>query len=215
MPRPKHIVSSDFPYHVTARCHNQNFFFDLELEAVWRIMQRHLIELQSEYKFQIHAFLLMGNHFHLLTTTPDGNLSEGMHYFMSSSSKCINLMSQKKNQVYGDRFHRSLIRNDHYLFNVLKYTYRNPVEAGICNKVEEYRYSTLQECLGLKESSLNFKNSFIDSLNESPQAILRWLNTQPRKENTEAISKALLRANFKLAKCRTRNMPHPLEHQKY
>ncbi|MBO9665275.1 MAG: transposase [Bdellovibrio sp.] len=196
MPRAKHIVSTDFPYHVTARCHNQNFFFELETERVWQIMSEFLRELTYDYGFIIHSFVLMGNHFHLLVSTPKGNLSEGMCYFMTATSKRINSLTQKKNQVYGSRFHRCLISDSRYLHNVYKYVYRNPVEAGLCQRVEDYPFSTLFKKLKGFEDFPLYENDFFYE-ESSRNSYLTWLNKEPTEKQKEIIEWGLSRAEFK------------------
>jgi len=39
-----------------------------------------LLEVQAKYKFIIHSYILMRNHYHILLETPLGNLSRGMLY---------------------------------------------------------------------------------------------------------------------------------------
>ena len=49
----------------------------------------------------------------------------------------MNRLAGRINQVYGSRFHRSLILDYQYYQSAYKYVYRNPVKAQICLKPEE------------------------------------------------------------------------------
>ncbi|MEK6627995.1 MAG: hypothetical protein AABY53_05165, partial [Bdellovibrionota bacterium] len=66
-----------------------------------------------------------------------------------------------------------ILNYSHYL-NTYKYIYRNPVEAGLCKKPEDYPYSSLYYLLG--RGTLHCQ--VIDHLNliQNPLHILKWLN---------------------------------------
>ncbi len=111
-------------------------------------MTRQLYFVSHAFNLRVHAFVLMNNHFHLIVRTPDGNLSDAMRYFMRETSREITFVSGRINQTYGSRFHRSLLHSPLYYLHAYKYLYRNPVEAGLCELVEEYKFSSLQGLLG-------------------------------------------------------------------
>ncbi len=151
MTRSKHIVSTTVPYHVTVRSHNRTFF-PLSKEQLWQIYSNYLHFLGHAFKFKIYSFVLMDNHFHMIVSTPEGNLSEGMLYLQREVSRYINSHSPRINQNFANRYFRCLISNNHYYMHCYKYVYRNPIEAGLCKKAENYPYSTLYGLLG--QSSL-------------------------------------------------------------
>src|SRR5690606_40247811 len=54
-----------FPYHVTNRSNNREFFY-VEMETLWPIFTDTLFDLTKQFNCQIHAFVLMSNHYHLI-----------------------------------------------------------------------------------------------------------------------------------------------------
>lgn len=212
MARKKTIVSGELPYHVTARCINREWFC-LPLPAVWEIMENMLHFVHFAYGFRIHAFVLMNNHFHLIVRAPEKNLSAGMNYFMRETSREIGRRAHRINQTYGARFHRCLINNSHYFLHAYKYVYRNPVEAGIVRRPEDYSYSTLPGLLGRQKVSIPVE--FDDTLFNSVESTLSWLNKKPSKENHEYVRKALRKQEFQLGIHRNSGKDNPLEHTKY
>lgn len=62
-----------------------------------------------------------------------------------------------------------------YYKHAYKYVYRNPVEAGMCARVEDYEFSTLCGLLG----ATNFGVPVIDNMGLifGPKKMLDWLNT--------------------------------------
>ncbi|OQW54629.1 MAG: hypothetical protein A4S09_05590 [Proteobacteria bacterium SG_bin7] len=159
-------------------------------------MSEQLFFVHHAYKVKIHAFVLMSNHFHLLISTPEGNLSNAMLWFMRESSRTIIKNSGRINQTYGSRYKGTLITSSQYYLNVYKYVYRNPVTAGICDRVEEYQYSTLSGLIGLcpllipvTEDTLLF-DDVIKQLN--------WLNSQPKDGQLEETKRGLRKGVFSL-----------------
>lgn len=198
MPRKKTILQTDFPYHITARCINQDWF-RLNLETVWSIFGDYLFILKHEHKFEIHSLVLMDNHFHLLIKTPSANLSEGMNYFMREVSKEITYQSGRTNQTFGGPYHWSMINSYSYYLNVYKYIYRNPVEAGLADRCESYKFSTLSGLIGahpirfpLEEDILLFNPNLDDTT-------LNWLNT-PKPDVHLQTKKALRKSVFEYQK---------------
>jgi putative transposase len=201
MPRKTHPIHSEFPYHVSARSHGGDWF-RIRPEQAWKVMSDYLYFISLVYEVKIHAFVLMSNHFHLLVSTPKANLSEAMNYFMRETSKEINRVSGHCNQVYGGRFYRTLITSPFYLDHAYKYVYRNPVKAGLVQKCEEYRFSTLHGLLGQSRLSIPVIEDhriFGQGLLENT---LQWINTKPTEINDEAMGRALKRKNFKFARGR-------------
>jgi hypothetical protein len=80
--------------------------------------------------------------------------------------------------------------------NAYKYIYRNPVRAGLCERVEDYPFSTISGLVGnsrllfpVVEDTLLFNPTF-------QWSTLDWLNTAPKDGHEEQIRKALKRSVF-------------------
>jgi len=214
MPRKLHIPHAEFPYHVTARSHGGNWF-QLPLVIIWEIMTNYLYFIRHVYGVKIHSFVLMNNHFHLLISTPEGNLSEAMNYFMRETAKEINRRTRMKNQVFGDRHYRSLVKNHFYFSHVYKYIYRNPVSGGIVESCENYRFSTLHGLLGKSPLHIPIEEDTILFENDDPTRTLQWLNTPPAEVNYKIMKAALRRKMLKFPKNRWGEHKHTLEMHVY
>lgn len=208
MPRLKQVYTPEFPYHITARCHNKEWF-DLPLEEVWSVMSNYLYFIHQAYKVDIYAFVLMNNHFHLIIQFPENNMSEAMNYFMRETSRVLSRDSGRINQTYGSRYFRSVIEKSKYLEHVYKYLYRNPVEAGLCRQVEDYAYSTLQIRLGLRKGVIPLTRDLL--LEDTPKSTLEWLNKAPKAEDKDEIRRGLKRPKFELTVRNQGRFVHHLE----
>jgi REP element-mobilizing transposase RayT len=167
------------------------------MDEVWKIMCRHLHFLSFGFNVKIHSFVLMSNHFHLLATTPEANLSQAMAYFMKATSTELTSAGNRINQTYGARHFRSIVEKNHYYELCYKYIYRNPVVAGLCDLVEDYKYSTLQGLLG--QSRLDIPVCEDHLLFSNIESTLRWLNTPSTAENWEVVKSAMKRQRFALS----------------
>src|SRR5689334_21017913 len=92
VPRKNVPIHSTDPYHITARCINKEWF-RIPLTEVWSLMGDYLAVIEHEFKILIHAFVLMPNHFHLISTAPDANISVALNYFMRETSREITRLS--------------------------------------------------------------------------------------------------------------------------
>jgi putative transposase len=196
MPRSPIIYTDEHPYHIRARSNNRDWY-DLPLDTCFKIYSDILATTIERYRFELHAFTLMNNHFHLMTSTPEKNISAGMQYFMTQTAKEIRDSACRINHVYGGRHKSSVITTEIYYANCFKYVYRNPVRAGIVTRVEEYPWSTISQInhplKDLVVPPSNGHGLLIESLNGG---LLPWLNTPTPKELEEATKRALTKGTF-------------------
>lgn len=172
-------------------------------------MERHLYFLVFAFDVHVHAFVLMANHFHLLARFPRQNLSDGMAYFLRETSRELTRTSKRINHTYSSRFFRVSIGNPLYYLHCYKYVYRNPVEAGLAHRTEEYRWSTLRGLLGFERIAIPLAED--NTLFSNVEGTLRWLNQAPEVEDWEAVRKAIRKREFKLGKAANKREPHSLE----
>lgn len=208
MPRKQLIRSLEHPYHITARCINRDWF-RVPIAEVWKVFEDYLFFVSHTYGLRIHSFVLMTNHFHMIASTPNGNLDEAMNYLMREVSRHITQKSGRINQTFGGPYHWTLVDNFHYFMHAYKYVYRNPVEAGLAKNVLEYPYSTLVGRLGFQK--LIFPVSDDAILENDVEGTLCWLNSSYERGHKEVIQKALHKQVFKLRRDRNTKKPHRLE----
>jgi putative transposase len=212
MPKLPFHCSTEFPYHITARSINKDWF-EMPMDDVWMIMSYYLYFIHHAFHIEIRAFVLMSNHFHLIAKSPNGNLSLAMNYFMRETSRSITKVAGRINQTYGSRFFRSLIDDDRHFLTVYKYVYRNPVESGMTSSVEDYKYSTLNGLLGRSHLLVPVQEDAI--LFSDIVGTLKWLNTEPLMGSTDAVRKALKKQIFKISTDSNHKRIHPLNYLMY
>jgi REP element-mobilizing transposase RayT len=88
-------------------------------------------EACTKTDWQIHAYCLMNNHFHLVVETPDANLVAGMSWFLSTYTARFNRRHKQFGHLFSGRY-KSLIvdgSGSGYLRTVCDYVHLNPVRA--------------------------------------------------------------------------------------
>ena len=166
------------------------------MEQVWKIMENQLYFISMAFSVKIHSFVLMDNHFHLLISTPNSNLSIAMRWFMLETARSINLLTGRKNQVWGGRFYRTIIKSHLYFLHAYKYVYRNPVKSGAYGSVLEYNFSSLAQVLSFRRMNFPIYDNILIEM--GPGKCISWLEQSVIKQHWEQVAKALRKTTFKL-----------------
>jgi REP element-mobilizing transposase RayT len=103
------------------------------------------------------AFCVMGTHYHLVLDVPAGGLAKGMHYLNFRYATHFNERHAMKGHVHGRRYDARRIQSPAELLVVVKYVAQNPPKAGLCEKPEDWRFSSYAGTIGLRE-----QESFVD-----------------------------------------------------
>lgn len=163
-------------------------------------MKLELNKLVAEYGAQIHCFVLMDNHYHLVVSSgKKADLGEIMAVFQKSVSRNVNRKAGRINHLFGGPYKGCLILNAGHFARVIRYVFRNPIDAGIAAGVREYEYSTFHQDCGIITCSLlgGFEEAVpFDDLEN-------WINNSNSEHPRNVISKALRRTVFKLSTQRT------------
>ena len=142
MARPLRVEYEGATYHVTARGNERKKIFNSGRD--FDKFMEYMTDAREKYRFLLHAYVLMGNHYHLIIETPEGNLSRVMHYINSSYTTYTNIKRKRCGHLFQGRFKAILIDKDSYLLELSRYLHLNPVRAKIVETPQAYRYSSYQ-----------------------------------------------------------------------
>ena len=82
---------------------------------------------------------------------------KALSYLLTNLSRFLNGKNQRVNHIFGSRYYPSVIENENYLRNVIRYLYQNPVRSSIVSNVCEYPYSSIFHYLGEKNDGMIIK----------------------------------------------------------
>jgi putative transposase len=91
----------------------------------------------------VHAFALMGTHYHLLATPESAEaLPRAVQHFGGRYVQYFNRRHARTGTLWDGRYRAKLLDDERYLFTCLRYIEYNPVSAGIVKSPEAYRWSS-------------------------------------------------------------------------
>lgn len=127
-------------YHVIQRGNNRENIFRRDNDKQYYL--DNLVSLKKKLDFNLLGYVLMDNHYHLLLQTGEDPLHKVIFRQNMFYSRYFNKTHQRTGHLYGDRYKASIIQDESYLFSVLRYIHWNPVRAGLCVKLSDYRWSS-------------------------------------------------------------------------
>ena len=100
----------------------------------------------SKYEIKLHAYCLMGNHFHLLVRTPYPNLDRYMQHLCSQYVKLFNRRHGLDGPLCRSRYTAKPVESEVYAVTLARYIHRNPIDLGVTD-LRTYRWSSYQAYL--------------------------------------------------------------------
>ena len=142
MPRAERIEYEDAYYHVMNRGRQrQRIFHD---HNYYQAFLTGLEEAHNRFGLEIHAYCLLGNHYHLLVKTPRGNLSRCMRHINGLYTQRYNRLKRTDGPLFRGRYKAILIESDAYLAQLTRYIHRNPIDMKqpLVKCLEAYPWSS-------------------------------------------------------------------------
>lgn len=108
-----------------------------------------LAQCTTLFALRVHAYALMGNHYHLLVSTPRGNLAEAMSFLQSRFARRQNHLYQWDGPIFRGRYQNRLVEDEAYWRHLLAYVHLNPVAAHLVGSPEQATWTSHRAYLGL------------------------------------------------------------------
>jgi putative transposase len=147
MARLPRLTVTDYPHHVILRGNNRQVIFGGEPDM--RRMLALLEESSVAQGVDVHAYVLMDNHFHLLLTP---RRERGVPLMMQavgrSYVRSFNLQQGRTGTLWEGRYRSTLIQSERYLLTCMAYIDLNPVRAGMVEAPENYPWSSHAHYIG-------------------------------------------------------------------
>jgi putative transposase len=147
MARPLRLEFPGATYHVTARGDRREPIYrdDHDRAAQLGI----LAQACERFDAAVLAYCQMGNHFHLVLHTRQGQLSRLMRHLNGVYTQRFNARHGVVGHLFQGRFKAILVDRDAYLLTLCRYVERNPVAAGLVDAAADWPWSSCRAHLGL------------------------------------------------------------------
>ncbi|KAF1719253.1 transposase [Pseudoxanthomonas wuyuanensis] len=141
MPRQPRLDLPGIPQHIVQRGNDRQpcFFADIGRQ---RYLQD-LRELAVALGCQVHAYVLMTNHVHLLMTASHaGRVARLMQSLGRRYVRYVNDHYHRTGTLWEGRYKSCFVNSDDYMLRCCRYIELNPVRAGMVADPADYRWSS-------------------------------------------------------------------------
>jgi len=137
-------------YHVMSRGDRKEPIFEGDEDRLKFL--RALGETCERADWEVHAYCLMGNHFHLVVETAKPTLVSGMKWLLGTYTQRFNARHRLRGHLFSGRYKSLLVdgSDDFYLRVVCDYVHLNPLRAGMLREgtaLADYAWSSFPEYL--------------------------------------------------------------------
>ena len=116
-------------YHVFSRGNEKRDIVSEEKDYV--LFLDTLGQMSNRFDVEVHAYVLMNNHYHILLKTKKANLSKSMQWFGTTYTRRYNLRHSRSGHLFQGRFKNIVVGDEQYLLWLSCYIHRNPFRAGV------------------------------------------------------------------------------------
>ena len=140
VPRKPRLELEPGIHHVYARGNRRQVVYRDDVDR--RIYLGMLGRVVVRMAWRCLAYCLMDNHMHLLVETTRANLGVGMHRLHGGYAQRFNHRHRITGHVFEGRYGSVRVESDAQLFMATAYIARNPVEASLCDRADEWPWSS-------------------------------------------------------------------------
>jgi putative transposase len=140
MSRPLRIQYPNAWYHVMNRARRGQVAFPVKEDKLAFLYL--LKETAGMFNLNVSAWCLMETHYHLLVQTPDANLARCMRNLNGVYTQKYNFRHGCDGTLFRGRYKSILVDSDNYLLELVRYIHRNPLRAGLVEKLSQYNWSS-------------------------------------------------------------------------
>lgn len=167
MPRPHRIHDAGISQHVIVRGNNRSAMFlgDKDCEFFLRCLGNAAVSAECD----IHAYVLMTNHVHLMATArADRGLSRLMQDVGRRYVENVNLVHGRTGTLLEGRFKSKLVLTFPHAMQCIRYIEQNPARAGMVARARDYPWSSCRHHLGVHIDALVTEHPAYLALGETP-----------------------------------------------
>ena len=169
MARLPRLTLPGYPHHVLQRGNNRQAIFISPPDHQTYLDL--LTESARTFKVEVHAYVLMSNHFHLLVTP---STAEGLPLMMQAVGRryvqYFNRRHARTGTLWEGRYRSTVLQAARYLLPCMVYMDLNPVRAGLVAAPADYAWSSHAHGTGARADRVLRPHALYWALGNTPFA---------------------------------------------
>ena len=195
MARLPRLTVPGYPHHIIQRGNNRQAIFSST--ADYQMLLALLDENARKFEVALHAYVLMGNHFHLLATpSTEGGLPQMMQAVGRRYVRYFNDRQTRSGTLWEGRYRSTLIETERYLLACMVYIDLNPVRAGLVKDAGDYPWSSYGRYAGSRTDRILTPHPLYWALGNTPfsreAAYVELVRSGTTPEQQEALTRSTL-----------------------
>jgi len=169
MARLPRLTLPGYPHHIILRGNNRQSIFEdaSDQQRMLDLLQTH----SQAQSVEVHAYVLMGNHLHLLVTPQaDKALPLMMQAVGRSYVLSFNKRHGRTGTLWEGRYRSTLIQTERYFLACMAYIDLNPVRAGLVEQAADFAWSSHGHYTGIRQDPWLTPHALYWALGNTPFA---------------------------------------------
>ena len=168
MARLQRAAPIGVPVHILLRANNRQQCF--KASSDYAAFLWWLREYSEKYKVDVHAWVLLKDHLHLLSTpNTAGGMSRMIQALGRQYVRFFNQQNLRTGTLWEGRYRSCLVQPGNYLLEVCRYIEMNPIRLSLVNYAGDYNWSSFQVNAKGKPSALCKQHAEYLKLGETKQ----------------------------------------------
>ena len=169
-------------HFVTFCCHHRRRL--LTTEASCRIFESALERVRHSYRLHVYGYVVMPEHVHLLLSEPQRDtLADALKSLKQGVSR--RLIGDAEH-FWQKRYYDFNIRNYSQFVEKLRYVHRNPVKQGLCERPEDWQWSSFRHYATGAEGRVEIESEWTARKRERAAGTLRPAVEPPQSSQNRA-----------------------------
>jgi len=140
--RPSHTEDARFGVHIDSALDHGHGARTLAIPEIASLVENALLRFDGE-RYVLHAWCIMPNHVHaLLKLGASNSLDQIVHSWKSYTGTRANRLLRRNGPFWAAEYFDRFMRDEKHLAHTAAYIEANPVKAGLCESILEWRYSS-------------------------------------------------------------------------
>lgn len=178
----KRFQESGQTHFITFSCYQRSPLLVTDISR--QTFEQALERIRCSYKLYVYGYVIMPEHVHLLLSEPKrDSLADAIKSLKQGVSR--RLIGEGEH-FWHKRYYDFNVRNHQQFVEKLRYIHRNPVKRGLCERPEDWKWSSFLHYATKEEGRIEIESEWTARKRERAAGRLRPAVEQPHSSQNQA-----------------------------